>query len=63
MSAISSHDLDGFETSAKLRSSRKPGFAALIITGLALAPCALVAIGLLRGGVEPYMILAAWLLG
>ncbi|MBM3607866.1 MAG: hypothetical protein FJX29_05325 [Alphaproteobacteria bacterium] len=35
----------------------------LIAAGFVLAPFALVGFGLMRGGIEPYLVLAAWLLG
>lgn len=62
MSAISSHDLTG-----TLRTSRKSRNGFLMVAGITLAPFALlgsvIGFGVARGGIEPYMILAAWLLG
>lgn len=56
MSAITSRT-SGNETSTG------SGFGWLIAASLALAPFALIGVGLARGGVEPYLVLAAWLLG
>lgn len=56
MSAITSQT-SGNETSTGY------GFGWLIAAALALAPFALIGVGLARGGVEPYIVLAAWLLG
>ena len=65
MSAISSHDLHSLN--GTLRNTRRGRSSLLMVAGIALAPFALlgtvIAIGIARGGIEPYMILAAWLLG
>ena len=56
MSAITSRT-SGNETSTG------SGLGWLIAGALGLAPLALIGFGLARGGIEPYLVLAAWLLG
>lgn len=53
------------ENVSPLRNARFSGktVIALGLTILALAPLAVVGFGLLRGGVEPYIVLAALVLG
>ena len=56
MSAITSRKTD-IETTGGI------GLGWLAAASLTLAPLALIAFGLARGGLEPYLVLAAWLLG
>ena len=58
---------EGFSFSIALRAPRKPVsyalVAVLILSSLALVPVVIAAFGIARGGVEPYMVLAALMLG
>ena len=56
-----------FENGVILRTGRKPGkvaiFATVALAAIALIPVATAAFGIARGGVEPYIVLAALVLG
>jgi len=56
MSAITSKNTDQ-------ETAGGAGFGWILAASLTLAPLALIGFGLARGGVEPYLVLAAWLLG
>lgn len=56
-----------FENGISLRAVRKPGktafVAGAILTAATLVPFAVAAFGIARGGIEPYIFLAALVLG
>jgi hypothetical protein len=58
---------DSFENHATIRASRRTNrlaiFTGIALAAAALAPFAVAAFGIARGGIEPYMVLAALVLG